>query len=213
VNPRPRKLHFLRWLPKRLLTTRVPRAGRRLYLSFDDGPHPEFTPKVLDLLAAHGARASFFLVGARAERHPELVARIVADGHLLGNHSYDHPVFNRLAPAEQHAQVERTDKILAAFDGCDEHAFRPPSGVLTLALLADFARRGRSIAYWSFDSLDYRRLPAAELAEILRATPPSGGDIVLMHDDSDVMIALLETMLPEWREQGFALEALPQHEA
>ena len=86
MNPRPRRLKVLRWMPNAWLTTAGPADGRAIYLTFDDGPHPEHTAPLLDLLAEHDARASFFLIGQQIERHPELARRIAAEGHTLGNH-------------------------------------------------------------------------------------------------------------------------------
>jgi peptidoglycan/xylan/chitin deacetylase (PgdA/CDA1 family) len=209
LNPRPRKLRLLRWLPTRLFLSEGPSAGSKLYLSFDDGPHPEYTPRVLDLLTAHGARASFFLVGARAKQYPELVRRMVSEGHLIGNHSFSHPAFEQLPLAAQLKEVAQTDEVLAGFDGLAQHPFRPPCGVLPIPLMLHFALHGRGIAYWSFDSLDYQHRPTQELADLLRQMPPRAGDVVLMHDDSEHTMELLEILLPEWRAQGFAMDALP----
>lgn len=209
MNPRPRKLTLLRWLPRRLMLTHGPAAGNALYLTFDDGPHAGHTDRVLDLLRAHSARASFFLLGQQVEREPELVRRIVAEGHLLGNHSYDHPSFPRLALSDQLAQIERADRLLAAFDGRREHRFRPPSGRFPLSLLLHFARARRNIAYWSYDSLDYQRQPVERMVAVLRAHPPRGGDVILMHDDSALTTDALAILLPEWRAAGFDLRALP----
>lgn len=209
MNPRPRKLRLLRWLPTRLFLSEGPSAGSKLYLSFDDGPHPEYTPRVLDLLTAHGARASFFLVGARAKQYPELVRRMVSEGHLIGNHSFSHPAFEQLPLAAQLKEVAQTDEVLAGFDGLAQHPFRPPCGVLPIPLMLHFALHGRGIAYWSFDSLDYQHRPTQELADLLRQMPPRAGDVVLMHDDSEHTMELLEILLPEWRAQGFAMDALP----
>lgn len=192
-----------------MLTT-APAADRALYLTFDDGPDPDYTPRLLDLLAANDAHASFFLLGEEAERHPRIVERMVAGGHLLGNHSWNHPNFTRIDWREQLGQIEATDRMLERFDGRREHLFRPPSGHFTPSMVARFALRGRAIAYWSYDSLDYQRKPADALVEGLRAEPPRVGDIVLMHDDSEATLQALERMLPEWRAAGFALRALPQ---
>ncbi|MGA8279005.1 MAG: polysaccharide deacetylase family protein [Rhodanobacteraceae bacterium] len=209
MNPRPRKATLLRWLPDSLVLTRGPRAGRAVYLSFDDGPDPECTPRLLDLLASHNARASFFLIGERAERYPGLVERLVAEGHLLGNHSYSHARFETLPLATQLDDIARTDRVLCAFDHRVLHRFRPPYGVLPFRLVMHCAWRRRNIAYWSYDSLDYQDRSAQELAGLLRRQPPRIGDIVLMHDNREHTIALLEMLLPEWHEQGLALEALP----
>jgi peptidoglycan-N-acetylglucosamine deacetylase len=209
MNPRPKKLRLLQWMPSRLVLSRVPADERALYLTFDDGPHPEFTPRVLDLLAANDARGSFFLLGEAVERYPKIVERIVADGHLIGNHSYNHPRFAKLSWQKQVAQIERTDTLLASFDSGRMHRFRPPSGLFTAAMLVSCAIRGRNITYWSYDSLDYQRKPAADVIGMLRADAPGAGDIVLMHDDNAATADVLEALLPEWRANGFAMRALP----
>ncbi|TXH77491.1 MAG: polysaccharide deacetylase family protein [Lysobacteraceae bacterium] len=190
--------------------TRGSRTGRRMHLTFDDGPHPEHTPTLLDLLAKHRARATFFLIGQQAERYPDLVSRIVREGHDLGNHSWSHPQFERLDLAAQREEIDRTDKLLTGFDGRSRHDFRPPRGVMPRPMLFDCVRNGRRIAYWSYDSLDYSRRPAAELIASARRYPPRAGEILLLHDDSDLSIRVLETMLPEWAAAGFSFETLPR---
>lgn len=206
---RPRKLWLLRWLPAAWMVTAHPGEGRSLYLTFDDGPHPEHTPRILDFLAAHGIRATFFLVGRHAEAHPALVRRIVGEGHALGNHSYTHDDYGRASISEQLAEIDRTDRILADFDGLDRHDFRPPRGRLSLLLLLRLAWTRRRIAYWSYDSLDYSQLPADHLVALGLRYPPRSGDIVLMHDDHVTSLRMLEQLLPRWREAGYLMATLP----
>jgi peptidoglycan/xylan/chitin deacetylase (PgdA/CDA1 family) len=210
MNLRPNKQTFLRLLPDSLALTFGPRDGHVGYLTFDDGPHPEFTPRILDLLAEYDARASFFLIGDQIKRFPAIVERIVAEGHRIGNHSYTHPQFDRLSLAAQIAEIENTDQLLAAFDGRPQHRFRPPRGVVPMRLLAHFVRQRRGLTYWSCDSYDYGDRPVDVLTGLLRQHGMRDGEIVLMHDDSSRAEGILRNLLPEWREAGIVLRALPE---
>jgi peptidoglycan/xylan/chitin deacetylase (PgdA/CDA1 family) len=203
-------LNVLRWLPAAWIQTAGPRARKGLYLTFDDGPHPEHTPPLLDLLARHGAKATFFLIGEQIDRHSALARRIVDEGHTLGNHSFTHPHFETLPLEAQFDEIERTDRALASVSGRSRYGFRPPRGVLPLPLMLRFIRQRRRIAYWSYDSLDYSRRPAPELVDIIRRHPVRAGDIVLMHDDSTISLEMLESLIPAWKAEGFSLLALPQ---
>ncbi|WP_239709010.1 polysaccharide deacetylase family protein [Luteibacter sp. 9133] len=178
------------------------------YLSFDDGPEPGHTPRLLDTLAKHGVKASFFLVGEKIEQYPEIVQRIVAEGHMIGNHSYSHWSFSNMTLTKQLDEVYRTDALLRLFDDRPHHRMRPPSGYVGAQLLLHFARRKRNLVYWSYDSLDYQDAPVETLIARLRNDPPAPGDIVLMHDDSDKAAEALDVMLPEWLSQGFGFAAL-----
>lgn len=209
MQPRSRKIRLLGLLPSRWVTTSVRSREKVVYLTFDDGPDPEFTPPILDLLKAHGATATFFLVGNRIDEHPAVVQRIVAEGHQLGNHSWTHPFMSDLPLAGQLDEIDRTDQRLAVYDGKPAHPFRPPCGVLPANLLLHFARTGRTVAYWSYDSHDYERLPAPTLLAGVRATPPRSGDVVLMHDDNADTVGLLAGLLADWQAQGFAVRAMP----
>lgn len=209
MRPRSRKSRLLGLLPTRLVVTRLPSKGQRLFLTFDDGPDPTHTPLVLDLLERHGATASFFLVGEQVAQHPDVVRRIVAGGHAIGNHSWSHPLMTQLPLAGQVDEIDATDAALAAFDGRDRHPFRPPCGALPANLLLHFARERRTLAYWSYDSHDYERLPAPALLAKIRARPPRAGDVVLMHDDNMDTVQALAELLPEWTRQGLSVEAMP----
>ncbi len=208
MNPRPKKLQLLRWLPGRWVLTRGTTAGRVLHLTFDDGPNATHTPPLLDLLAAHDVRATFFLIGDRAEQAPELVERLVREGHVLGNHSWHHRHFDAQPVAAQRAEIARADALLARADGLARHDFRPPRGLLPRGLLLDCLRHGTRIAYWTYDTLDYSGRTVDALIDSARRHPPRPGDILLMHDDAEASRRLLETMLPEWKAAGFAFEPL-----
>jgi peptidoglycan/xylan/chitin deacetylase (PgdA/CDA1 family) len=193
-------------LTVRRLYTRVLTRANSIYLTFDDGPDAEHTPRMLDLLAQHGARATFFLRGDNAERHTVLTRRLVTSGHTLGNHSYSHRSFERLGWRHQAEEIERTDRVLERFDGRRRHVFRPPYGRLTPPALALCVLRRQRVALWTHDSLDFR-LDTAAIVQRLHGLPIRGGDIILFHDDAPPGIAALDQVLPIWRAAGF--EFLP----
>ena len=205
---RPKKHELLALLPDTLVLTRTRDAALR-YLSFDDGPDPEHTPPLLDTLARHGVKASFFLVGEKIEAHPEIVERIVAEGHMVGNHSYSHWSFRNMDIDSQLDEVYRTDALLRRFDDRPHHRMRPPHGYVGTRLLMHFAMQRRSLVYWSYDSLDYQEQPVETLVARLLGEPPAPGDIVLMHDDSGKANAALDIVLPEWKSRGMRFAALP----
>lgn len=209
MNLRPRKQQLLRWLPDSLVQTHASAYAGARYLTFDDGPDGEHTPRLLDLLAEHGVHATFFLVGHRIEAHPTLVERMVAEGHLIANHSWSHSAFGRLSLKQQVEDFRRTDDLLRHFDGAPKHRLRTPQGHLDARLLFYCARHARNIVYWSYDSLDYQKPSHDDHVARLRAQPPQAGDIVLMHDDSDCATNALTVLLPEWLAQGHRFRALP----
>ncbi|KAF1007329.1 MAG: Peptidoglycan-N-acetylglucosamine deacetylase [Luteibacter sp.] len=205
---RPKKHELLALLPETLVLTRTRDTALR-YLSFDDGPDPEHTPPLLDTLARHGVKASFFLVGEKIEAHPEIVERIVAEGHMVGNHSYSHWSFRNMDITHQLDEVYRTDALLRRFDDRPHHRMRPPHGYVGARLLMHFATQRRSLVYWSYDSLDYQEQPIEMLVTRLLDAPPAPGDIVLMHDDSGKATAALDIVLPQWLARGMRFAALP----
>lgn len=211
MNPRPNKSKVLQWLPAGWMLTRFRDGSRRprLYLTFDDGPNPEYTPPLLDLLDVHDAKASFFLIGEQIECHPVLAKRIAAAGHTLGNHSYSHPQFERLSLAEQFEEIRRTDRLLTSVDGRCGHMFRPPRGVLPLSMVARCIRERRRICMWSYDTHDYSRKSLDQVLPLIQRHPVRSGDLLLMHDDGGLALDLLRVLLPEWKRQGFEFGALP----
>jgi peptidoglycan/xylan/chitin deacetylase (PgdA/CDA1 family) len=167
-------------------------AGSDLLLTFDDGPHPEHTPAVLDRLAAHGVRAAFFLVGNRIS-DPALVQRIAGAGHLLGNHTFAHALprwWNRAAPL---ADVRACQEVVPGAT-----LFRPPLGRLTPGLWLAARRLGLECVNWSLDSGDWRCRTAADAVrcakEVLELVRP--GDIILFHDDHRWIGPILDVVLP-----------------
>ena len=151
-------------------------------LTFDDGPHPEGTPAVLDHLARRGVVATFFLVGEQVARRPELARRIVADGHEVAIHGYRHTLLLRRRLKELAADLDRCVATIEDATGVAPTLYRPPYGVFSSAALAHVRERGWRPLLWSTWGRDWRRRTnSAEIARLatrgLRA-----GDVVLLHD-------------------------------
>lgn len=187
--------------------TRMSRREPTVYLSFDDGPHPEHTPRMLELLRKHGAKATFFLIGDQAEKHPDIVRRIVEEGHTIGNHSMTHPRLSRLSAREQLADIARADAVLERFNGRKRQLFRPPNGRATLATIVSSTLRRRPLVLWSIDSLDYQ-LDAEQVAARLAKVSVRGGDILLFHDDGGAAAGALASLLPRWSGAGLRFATL-----
>ena len=176
-------------------------------LTFDDGPDPVTTPRVLDVLREKHVRATFFVVGKRAEQHPELVRRALAEGHLVENHTWSHsPLFCFLTPGRLRAEIEKCAETLGAIGGCRPRYFRSPVG-LRHALLRPYLRRaGLEFISWKIKSCDTLNVKSGTLAgRILNKV--MAGDIVLLHDyradGVDVMLAVLPSVIDELRARGF----------
>ena len=128
---------------------RGPRAGRKVALTFDDGPDPEQTPRVLDILAAHGAKATFFLIGERAEKAAAVARRIAEGGHDLGNHTLSHRSLWLSGPRETARQVNQGHEAIAQAAGAPPKFFRPPWGMTNLALFPLLHRLGTRCVFWT----------------------------------------------------------------
>jgi peptidoglycan/xylan/chitin deacetylase (PgdA/CDA1 family) len=158
------------------------RVADGVSLTFDDGPHDDGTPAVLDVLARAGALATFFVVGEQVERRPHLLERIVADGHRVGLHGYRHRVQLRLTPAQVRADLERGAAVIAAVTGESPRWHRPPLGLYSPAGLAWVREAGMSPLLWSHWGKDWRRWTTPEriAARVLDGLGP--GDVILLHD-------------------------------
>lgn len=197
---------------------RLPAAGgNRVALSFDDGPDPEVTPAVLDLLDRHHARASFFLIGRRAAEHPELVARIVERGHRVENHTWSHSyAFSLFGPRRAAVEVDRAQQELTRLAGTPPVYLRPPAGLRSPWFEALLAARGLTLASWTrrgFDTVERR--PQRVAGRLLRHLAP--GDLLLLHDGGaardrggrPVVLPALAALLTELDRRGLSAVAVP----
>ena len=153
-------------------------AGDVVYLTFDDGPDPRNTPHILDILARHGARATFFVVGKLVERHPDLFRRIVSEGHTVANHTWNHENLARLSRQEFDETIGRTQEILG------ENAtacMRPPYAATNRNTRPWAAEHGLEVHLWSVSANDWLGLDAEEIADRI-VGQVTDGSVVLMHD-------------------------------
>jgi peptidoglycan/xylan/chitin deacetylase (PgdA/CDA1 family) len=152
-----------------------------VYLSFDDGPNPGVTERILDVLAQARIRAGFFMVGAYVERSPALARRVAEAGHEVGNHTYSHTKLHRLGPARVRAELDRAHRVLSDATGRAPRAFRAPHGYRTPFVTRAARALGYRVFGWSYGVWDSSRPGADEIRRRVRRKL-RGGAIVLLHD-------------------------------
>ena len=198
--------------------SRAAAERREVALTIDDGPDPEVTPAVLDVLDAAGARATFFCIAARARRHPELVREIVRRGHSVQNHSDLHSNgFSLLGPRGFAREIHAAQAVLADITGETPRFFRAPAGLRNPFLGPVLHRFGLVLASWTRRGFDTReRDPQRVLQRLTKGL--AAGDILLLHDgncardaqDRPVVLTVLPALLAELRRQRLVPVTLPQ---
>ena len=179
------------------------RVGKAVYLTFDDGPIPEVTPKVLEILDRYGVKATFFMVGENIDKHPEVFEQVLKGGHAIGNHTYNHLKGWKVSTAAYIANVQKFPK--------ETKLFRPPYGRTWLWQRRAVKQLGYEIYLWDILTRDYNphRTPEAMLRQIQRQTRP--GSIINFHDSVKSNERMLE-VLPkaiEWLlAQGYEIKTL-----
>lgn len=179
--------------------TRVLVSGNYIAMTFDDGPHPQNTPRLLDMLRARNIKATFYVIGRSVDLYPQIVRRTVAEGHEIGNHTHTHRLLSKLSDDEVRSELSRCRDAVANAAGIQPRTMRPPYGGLVQRqremVHAEF---GYPIILWSVDPLDWKRPgPSVVTSRILSGT--SAGGIVLAHDlhgqTVDAMPATLDGLL------------------
>jgi peptidoglycan/xylan/chitin deacetylase (PgdA/CDA1 family) len=188
-------------LPQRLFIVRAGRASRQVFLTVDDGPHPEHTPRLLDMLAKYRVSATFFIVGMHAERFPDLVKRMAVEGHELGNHSFFHRDPKSLSAKALVIEVQRTADLVREITGEAPVLFRPPHGKLTVSKLLRLWAAGQTVVLWNVDPKDFAS-GCKDIAEFFRQTPLRAGDIALFHDNVPHAAAIVPALAASAKENG-----------
>ncbi|WP_081952480.1 polysaccharide deacetylase family protein [Kitasatospora phosalacinea] len=187
-----------------------PAPAGTLALTFDDGPHPDSTPALLDALTAAGHRATFFLCGAQAERHPELVRALDRAGMAIANHSWSHPSLPGLPPSAVHDEIHRTNRLLAALTGRPPVLFRPPFGDTSPEVRQVAADAGLAETLWDVDPRDWDGAAPDEIVAVVAAARP--GDTVLLHDHGNRnTVTALPAVLAALTTRGLRSTVLPGH--
>ena len=154
---------------------------RRVALTFDDGPHPRYTPQILDILAEYGVKATFFVVGRNVGYHPEIVRRAMAEGHEIGNHTHHHYRTAKIERAEVLEDILECQEELSLELGIVCRFFRPPEGVFDEELRHFCEEQGLTIVMWSVDTRDWAHTKPQEIVKNVRENVRDGS-IILMHD-------------------------------
>jgi peptidoglycan/xylan/chitin deacetylase (PgdA/CDA1 family) len=172
-------------------------------MTFDDGPHPILTPRLLDMLKARGIRATFFLIGQNAAEYPDIVRRIAAEGHEIGNHTWNHPQLTRLSSAALREEINRTSSTISEIIGKPLLVMRPPYGA-TNAYINHWMNRefGMKVILWSVDPLDWKYRNSARVKrQILAGAQP--GAIILSHDIHATTVAAMPDVFDSLLAEGY----------
>ncbi len=190
---------------------RGPKDSAVAALTFDDGPHPVMTPKVLDVLGKHGVKATFFLVGGNVVKYPELVRRMVREGHLVCSHSYGHDVgFTYSSAANVQADLEKCRTAIENIAGKSPLLFRPPFGVTNPNIGKAVGRAGMKCIGWSIRSLD--TVAGTPREDVVRKVMKKlhNGAVILLHDRCDEADIMLDEIIGQIKGRGYGFVTVDQ---
>lgn len=180
--------------------------SRQYLLTFDDGPNPNTTPFILDTLKKHGMKAIFFVVGTNVRKYPEIVRRMHAEGHVIGNHTAHHANLAHASAGKALEEIRELNSLVQKITGIRPHVFRPPYGGLNQNVLHAVRQEGMDVMLWSVDPYDWRNRSMARTCENVKRQLQLGtggrGGIVLMHDTLPSTVAALEPLLVAFTNHG-----------
>jgi peptidoglycan/xylan/chitin deacetylase (PgdA/CDA1 family) len=179
-------------------------------LTFDDGPHPKYTPRLLDILKRYGVKATFFVVGRNVERYPDIAQRIAAEGHQIANHTMTHPNLVKLKRKKFDKEIKETNTIIEAYTGKKPTSIRPPYGSLNVKVEAVLKNLyGMNVIMWSVDPEDWKKPGTSEVARRLIAGARPGA-ILLAHDIHEQTIEAIPEVLSQLLSQGYKFGTIDQ---
>lgn len=214
-KPNPISNNILQLKYPNILVLRGSLTDKKVALTFDDGPDPRYTPQILDILKQYNAKATFFLIGARATAHKSITERIVREGHAIGNHTYWHPNLVKEGEGKLDWGIKETENAINDIVGYKPNLFRAPYGSLNEELVERLGKMGNTAIGWSVDSLDWMQLSPEQIEKnVLSNVHP--GAIILMHDGGHWTMDLLGTVqslhkiIPELQKDGVEFVTIPE---
>jgi peptidoglycan-N-acetylglucosamine deacetylase len=196
--------------PAAVTPSPTPLPTKYVVLTFDDGPDAEYTPKVLDILALYGAKATFFEVGQNVRKHPELTRQLHAAGHSVQNHTWDHSDLRKLTAAKFLQEVTSTDQAIRAQIGSTPGCLRPPYGGVSATVRQRARQLGKDLVVWTIDSRDWTKPGTTAIVQRVLKNVHSGS-VILMHDGGGnraQTVAALPTILKALKAQGYGFRTL-----
>lgn len=190
--------YIKKFVPNSVIRRRLDeRAGNAVMLTFDDGPTTNTTPAVLEVLAQHRVKAMFFIVGKRIEKNPGVLQKIVEQGHVLGNHTFQHPAHPIVRMVEYRSDIVQCQDLIKKETGIVPRMFRPPGGRITVAGLLAARSAGLSSVFWSNDGGEnsFNKGKGPEFISNLVISQLKPKDVILFHDDCSATPEILDRVL------------------
>ncbi len=182
---------------------------KEIALTFDDGPHPGFTRELLKILRDNDVKATFFLVGKKARKYPQLVLEEIKEGHEIGNHTYDHVNLTKVSLRAAATQIKACGKVLQSITGQAPHLFRPPGGDYNSQIIGIADRLGYVTVLWTANAGDCSRIGKEGILFRLFSRSPNGG-VFLMHDGIDDTMAILPQVIAKYKREGYRFVTVDQ---
>jgi peptidoglycan/xylan/chitin deacetylase (PgdA/CDA1 family) len=197
--------------------TGVPPGTRQIALTYDDGPNDPHTLRLLEVLAKHNAHATFFLIGRYVQHSPEIAREILQSGHIIGNHTFTHPLLTFLSEAQIGQELSACQAALQDATGQSPTLFRPPFGGRRPAVFRVAREQGLEPIMWNVTGYDWNAPPATEIEKKV-AGQIHGGDVILLHDgghrqigtDRSQTVIATDHLIDRYKKEGYNLSTIPQ---
>lgn len=197
--------------------TNVPRGSKQIALTYDDGPNDPHTLRLLEVLARHSVHATFFLIGRYVERRPDIVRDILSAGHVIGNHTFTHPVLTLKSESETRDELTRCRTAIQNAIGSHSNLFRPPFGGRRPATLRVARELGLEPVMWNITGYDWNAPPAAAIEKKVSRWI-RGGDVILLHDgghkamgaDRSQTVQATDRLITKYNAQGYEFKTIAQ---